>query len=134
MIALKLPMPPSLWQCYARKGARNQFRTPAYKAFQEEAHWAMRRQGLTYVDPDQLWRVEIVLHSSTWRNKNGTVKQRDADNYVKPLLDTIMSWLDCNKCEWDDSSVWQLEVHKKEAALDLAEVWLIPLDEEGQPR
>lgn len=77
MTEYTLPFPPSLWACF--KSGR--FRTPAYRAWTNEALWGFKEQKAQPI------KGKVALH---FRVVAPDGRIRDIDNLAKGLLDVLV--------------------------------------------
>ncbi len=85
MINIILPMPPSVNEAYAGKSRR--FKSKAYKRWLIECQ--TRKQTKYKCRGDEIFQIKYFMHSN-WFNQDGTIKRKDASNYLK-LPDDYLS-------------------------------------------
>lgn len=83
---LTLPVPPSVNAAYRNRtsrdnpGARGRIKTPAYKAWEAEAHLEVMRQRPGRISGPVAIALKVARRSS----------QADIDNRIKPLVDFLV--------------------------------------------
>lgn len=118
----KLPFPPSVWKAYFRSG-KMQFKTKEYKAFEGACMLALNRSSIKIPDSEEI-EVNIVLFSNRWRNKDGSVKKKDLDNYLKCLIDVLSQFAKKSIKGFDDSRIFSLSAQKRDSREEFALVSL----------
>lgn len=112
MIVLDLPFPVSLWRAYTRNRATGkQFPSREYVRFQNDSAWSLRAQKARLPD-GQAFSFDIALISDTWITKAGSMKRKDAENYVKTLIDTLATYFNAQGQAFDDCQIVDLRVRK----------------------
>jgi Holliday junction resolvase RusA-like endonuclease len=122
----KIPFPPSIWQAYYRRGVSS-VKSKLYLAFQDECLDSLERASLQIPPAGELC-IEIILFSSSWYNKNKTIKKRDLDNYLKCIIDVIVIFGKRRRKDFDDSQIFSLIAYKKNSKEDFALVSLAARD------
>ena len=122
----KLPFPPSLWQAYKQRGF-SKFKSKEYLAFQEQCLAALAKAKFISPSAKEL-SIDIILMSPRWYNKNGTVKEKDIDNYLKCVIDTIV--IHCRKKDkdFDDRYIFNLSAQKRDSVSEYCLVSLTARD------
>ena len=118
LIIQGLPFPPSVNEMYvagAKRGSR--FPSAKLKAFKlEMTDYFTRNASMSkearrvvkrWLSADLYLSFTIFLHSSSWLNKNGTMKKKDHCNYEKALVDSL-----CEALGFDDSYGVHTEIRK----------------------
>jgi len=108
-------MPISINGAYAGMGRR--FKSKAYKLWEKisKAYYEDNYNEFDIIEGELL--VRYTFHSNFY-NKNGTIKKKDAENYVKVLSDQLghlIPW-------FDDSAVWKLNIEKVQSDEEFVEI------------
>ena len=74
----------------------------------------MMRSQKVILPKGEAYALRITLCSPDWRTKKGTIAKKDAENYVKTLSDTIVSYFNTINFKFDDSQIVELLVIKKD--------------------
>lgn len=107
----KLPFPPSLWAAYYRNG-NLQVKTPEYRRFQDECMILLKVAGFVFPKEEEL-DLHVILFSHRWKNKNGSTKNRDLDNYLKCVIDTLVMHARKSDPKIDDRSIFSMSASKQ---------------------
>ena len=107
----KLPFPPSLWQAYKQRGY-SKYKSAEYVAFQEQCLAALAKAKFVFPKENELY-IDIILFSSKWYNKDGSIKERDLDNYLKCVIDTIVVYCRRYDKTFDDRKIFSLSASKR---------------------
>lgn len=114
-----LGIPPTVNQCHRtiiRNGRPIVISSKEYREFQKKFDTDTYKVGRIKICPDTLLKVTINFHSK-WFNKDGSVKKKDVDNRIKPLLDSIEK-----RFAIPDKHYFNLEVFKLHSEEDKTEV------------
>jgi Holliday junction resolvase RusA-like endonuclease len=121
-MTITLPFPISIWKAYGRRGAaRCQYLTSEYKAFQQSAQWALKQQS-ALLPEGKTFRFSVALVANDWITKKGEIRKRDAENYLKTLIDTLTMWFNAQGQDFDDSQITELTVKKVQGQVKMAVV------------
>lgn len=70
-------------------------------------HLLVKGLPFTFPDTKETYSLSIEFHSPVWRNKDGSVKKRDASNLIKIAEDAFIEAIGI-----DDSRFWEVSVKK----------------------
>lgn len=112
MITLILPLPPSVNAMYANnKGAgKGRYPSPRYKAWKQEAGYALNTQYRSPVSAIERYFLQIGLYPPNRRD-------RDLDNHVKALQDLLTGRVYADDSQIDLLAVGRMPVVKNGQAV-----------------
>jgi Holliday junction resolvase RusA-like endonuclease len=105
------------------KGQARRFKSAAGKQFCEEVKQQVTsvlnnnndiREELKKAEQKPL-SVEIVIGREDWHTKGGNIRRLDIANQEKVITDSIMSALEANGIDVDDSQFFELVMRKEES-------------------
>lgn len=116
--------PPSVNHQYVRGKGSNPYGnrlSPKAKAFREQVYYQMGRVRKTW-KPTGVTAAIIIFENPLWITKERAVRQKDADNSVKPLFDAIEEATGA-----PDEMHWEFHVYKVLAKKVRTTVYLFDL-------
>lgn len=116
MVEVKVDgLPPPLRRAYLQRG-RMRFLSSEARKFKLDVFVAVRKLfAVTHPTWDKdCFTLNIAFHSSSWLNKNGSVKKRDCTNLIKVAEDAFSEAIGI-----DDSRFWKVTAEKISCAKEM---------------
>jgi len=119
----ELPFPLSQWVMYAGHGS-GKYKSKPYRAYWEQLPFFIRKQKFQWPEGFFGYEMQIDYHSPTWLTKNGSLKKKDVDNYIKTLTDPLTAFL-VKEFTFDDCQIVDLRVRKVYDRKEFARVTVV---------